>query len=120
MPLAMISVSSMLYNSIKFITMSTTPIHVFARWKVTEGNMQTVLKLLSELRSATTMENGNLFYTVHQSKADANTLLLFEGYTDEAAQKEHANSGHFKKLAIEQIIPLLQEREVMLAVPLEI
>ncbi|HEX6432486.1 MAG TPA: putative quinol monooxygenase [Niastella sp.] len=99
--------------------MTTTPIHVFARWKVKEGNMQTVLKLLKELRSKSANEQGNLFYQAHRSREDANTLLFFEGYTDEAAQKEHINSNYFKELAVEQIIPLLEEREVILTTPIE-
>jgi quinol monooxygenase YgiN len=99
--------------------MSTTPIHVFARWKVKEGNMQTVLKLLKEVRSKTIQEKGNLFYKIHQSQADANTLVLFEGYAEAAAQKEHMNADHFKKLVVEQIVPLLEEREVILTTPIE-
>jgi (4S)-4-hydroxy-5-phosphonooxypentane-2,3-dione isomerase len=99
--------------------MTTTPIHVFARWKVKEGNKQTVLQLLKDLRSKTVSEKGNLFYKVHQSREEANTLILFEGYANEAAQKEHINSDHFVKLAIEQIIPLLEEREIILTTPIE-
>lgn len=96
-----------------------TPIHVFARWKVKAGNMQEVLKLLKEVRSNTVQEKGNLFYRVHQTFADANTLILFEGYADEVAQKEHVNADHFKKLVVEKIIFLLEEREVILTVPIE-
>jgi quinol monooxygenase YgiN len=98
--------------------MATTPIHVFARWKVKEGNMQTVLKLLHEVRSKTAREKGNLFYWIHQSQADANTLILFEGYVDEVAQKAHVNADHYKKLVVEQIVPLLEEREVTLTTPI--
>jgi quinol monooxygenase YgiN len=99
--------------------MSTTPIHVFARWKIKEGNAPAVLKLLNDLHAKTVSEKGNLFYKIHQSRADSNTLILFEGYTDEVAQKEHINSNHFKELAVEQIIPLLEEREVTLTIPIE-
>jgi quinol monooxygenase YgiN len=98
--------------------MATTPVHIFARWKVREGQMQAVLKLLTEVRSKTIQEKGNLFYKIHQSQADANTLILFEGYADGAAQQAHINADHFKKLVVEQIVPLLEEREVMLTTPL--
>ncbi len=99
--------------------MVTTPIHVFARWKVKAGNMPIVLELLKVVGSKTLQEKGNLFYKIHQSLADANTLLLFEGYADEVAQKAHMNSDHFKKVVVEQIIPLLEEREVTLTTPIE-
>ncbi len=97
--------------------MATTPIHVFARWKVKEGNMETVLELLKVVRSMTLQEKGNLFYKIHQSQADANTLILFEGYADEAAQKEHMNTAHFK-MVVNQIAPLLEQREVTLTTPI--
>jgi len=98
--------------------MSATPVHVIAKWKIQEGNKQTVLKLLKELHSETIKEKGNLFYMVHQSLADVNTLIIVEGYKNETEQKEHVNSAHFKKFAVEQIIPLLEGREVILATPL--
>jgi quinol monooxygenase YgiN len=98
--------------------MTTTPVHVFARWKVKEGNLQTVLDLLLDLRAETILEKGNLFYKMHQSHADDHTLILFEGYADEAAQQAHTKAAHFKKLAVEQIIPLLEEREVILLTPI--
>lgn len=96
--------------------MVTTPIHVFARWKVKEGNMATVLELLKAVRSGTLQEQGNLFYKIHQSRADANTLILFEGYSDEVAQQAHMNTGHFQ-IVVQQIVPLLEEREVTLTTP---
>ncbi|NII26409.1 antibiotic biosynthesis monooxygenase [Pseudoflavitalea sp. X16] len=98
--------------------MTTTPVHVFARWKVKEGNRQTVLKLLQEVRSKTIREKGNLFYKIHQSQADANTLILFEGYADAVAQQAHTNADHFKRVVVEQIVPLLEEREVTLTTPI--
>lgn len=97
--------------------MVTTPIHVFARWKVKEGNMSTVLELLKVVRSGTLREEGNLFYKIHQSQADTNTLILFEGYSDEAAQQAHMQTDHFQ-MAVEQIVPLLEEREVTLTIPI--
>ncbi|OQP42937.1 antibiotic biosynthesis monooxygenase [Niastella yeongjuensis] len=100
--------------------MATTPVTVFAKWKVKAGNMPVVLKLLKELHAASVKEEGNLFYQVHQSRTDNNTLILTEGYTDEVSQQAHINSAHFKKLAIDQIIPLLDEREVTLTSPIEV
>jgi (4S)-4-hydroxy-5-phosphonooxypentane-2,3-dione isomerase len=99
-------------------TMST-PIHVIARWKVKEGNMPVVVELLKVVHTRTRQEKGNLLYIIHQSKADANTLILFEAYENEAAQKAHLSTEHFIKVVVEQIVPLLEEREVTLATPLQ-
>ena len=98
--------------------MTESPVHVFARWKIKDGNKNAVLTLLKEVSVSTAKEKGNLFYQIHQSQTDANTLILFEGYTDAAAQQEHVNSPHFKKLVVEQIVPLLGEREVILTTPI--
>ncbi|MDJ1491776.1 putative quinol monooxygenase [Cytophagaceae bacterium DM2B3-1] len=89
-------------------------IYVFAKWKVKEGQLETVLSLLPDAVKKSTEEEGNLFYKIHQSNSDPNTLVLFEGYKDEAALNEHRNSTHFQTLVVGQIVPLLEEREVTL------
>ena len=95
--------------------MEQKPVYVFAKWQVKEGKMDIVLNLLAEVAKKSTQEKGNLFYKIHQSNSDANTLILFEGYTDEAAVDEHRNSDHFQNLVIGNIIPNLENREVILA-----
>lgn len=98
--------------------MSQKPIHVFATWRVKEGQLDTVLNLLTELAKKSVAEEGNLIYKVHQSNADNNTLILFEAYKDETAVAEHRNSEHFQTLVIGKIVPLLESREVVLATQL--
>jgi quinol monooxygenase YgiN len=95
------------------------PIHVFAKWKVKEGYIETVLQLLKAVRAASVLETGNLFYKVHQSNTDVNTLILFEGYRDEAAVAEHRNTAHYQDIVAGKIVPLLYEREVILTTPVE-
>ena len=95
------------------------PVHVFATWKVKEGEIDTVLNLLKVVHHESVKEKGNLFYKIHQSNADANILLLFEGYTDESAVTEHRNSVHFQDLVIGKIVPLLDSREVVVTTPIE-
>lgn len=94
------------------------PIHVFATWKVKEGNIATVLEILKTIAAESSKEEGNLFYSIHQSNTDANTIILFEGYTDEAALDGHRNSTHYKELVTGQIIPLLEARQVVLTSPI--
>lgn len=93
--------------------MSQKPVYTFAKWQVKDGHLDTVLNLLVEVVNASTGEEGNLFYKVHQSNSDENTLVLFEGYKDEPAVAEHRNSKHFQNLVIGQIVPLLAHREVI-------
>lgn len=98
--------------------MTTSPVYVFARWKVKAGKMQELLQLLALLHTQTRTEEGNLFYTVCQDNSDASSLLLSEGYISAAAQQAHVNSDHYKKLAAGGIIPLLDERQVFLTTPI--
>lgn len=93
------------------------PVHVFATWKVKEGQIENVLNLLKTVHNESIKEEGNLFYKVHQSNSDTNTILLFEGYTNEAAVAEHRNSAYFHDLVLGQIVPLLENREIVLATP---
>lgn len=90
------------------------PIYTFAQWKIKEGQLQTVLGLLPELVEKTIQEEGNLLYKVYQSNADTNTLILWESYKDSASVEAHRDSAHFKEIVVEQIVPLLEKREVVL------
>lgn len=100
--------------------MSNKSIHVFAKWQVKAGHLEPVLSLLKEVAQESREEEGNLFYTLHQSNSDVNTLILFEGYQDEAALAAHRNSEHFQTLVIGQIVPVLENREVVLATELDL
>jgi len=100
--------------------MGTSPVYVFARWKVKEGKMKEVLLLLTSLRMQTRSEKANLFFQVCQDINDANTLLLSEGYGNAAAQQAHVDSDHYKKLVTGGILPMLGERQVFLTTPLEV
>ena len=63
-------------------------------------------------------EAGSLVYQIYQSKSDANTLILFEGYEDEAALTAHRNSEHFRTLVVGKIVPLLDGREIVITTQL--
>jgi len=94
---------------------SEQAITVFAKWRVKEGQVDTVLNLLTEVVQKSSAEEGNLLYNIHQSNSDVNTLMLFERYKDEHALTAHRNSEHFQKVVIEKIVPLLDDREVILS-----
>ena len=92
---------------------------VFAKWKVKDGQIKEVLSLLKTVREESIREKGNLFYKIHQSKSDVNTIILFEGYKTDDAVAEHRASPHFQTLVLEKIVPLLENREVILTTPLD-
>ncbi|MEP6804930.1 MAG: putative quinol monooxygenase [Flavobacterium sp.] len=95
------------------------PIHVFATWKVKEGQIENVLSLLKTVHDQSIKEEGNLFYKIHQGHSDLNTIVLFEGYTNEKAIEDHRNSDYFKEIVVGKIVPLLDTREIVLTTPVD-
>lgn len=95
--------------------MNQQPVYVFAKWQAKEGQVDVVLQHLTEVAKQTALEEGNLFYKVHQSNTDANTLVLYEGYTSQQAVDAHRSAPYFQSIVIGQIIPLLVNREVILS-----
>lgn len=100
--------------------MNQKPVFTFAKWQVKKGQLDAVLTLLAEATRKSTLEEGNLFYKVYQSNTDPDTLLLYEGYVNNDAVDAHRSSAHFQTIVIGQIIPLLENREVMLASELDL
>lgn len=94
------------------------PVHVFATWKVKENQIENVLHLLKAVHDESIKEEGNLFYKIHQSNSDKNTLVLFEGYSNEEAVTKHRSSVHFQDLVLGKIVPLLDNRKIVLATDL--
>jgi autoinducer 2-degrading protein len=95
--------------------MDQQPVYIFAKWQMKEGQSNTVLDLLAEVSKKSKEEEGNLFYQIHQSSSEVNTLMLYEAYKDEAALTDHRNSEHFQQIVIAHIVPLLENREVVVA-----
>ena len=93
--------------------MNRKPVFVFAKWQVKQGSINEVLSLLNDVAEQSRAEEGNLFYKIHQSTTDINTIVLFEGYADESAANAHRASSHFQGIVVEQIVPLLAGREVI-------
>ena len=95
------------------------PIYIFAVWKVKESQFSHVLKLSKQLQKQSRKESGNLFYEILQSSEDANTILLWEGYINREAQLAHRSSAHYREIVINNIIPLLESRNITVAVPFQ-
>jgi (4S)-4-hydroxy-5-phosphonooxypentane-2,3-dione isomerase len=95
--------------------MNQKPVYLFAKWQVKEGQLDGVLELLVQMTEKTRKEEGNLFYRIHQSISDPNTLMLYEGYADTAAVEAHRSADYFQSLVIGKIVPNLESREAILA-----
>ncbi len=95
--------------------MDNQAVYVIARWKVKPAHLATVLEVLQQLTVQSRAEQGNRLYQAHQLADDPNGIVLYEIYQNEEAALMHRNSAHFQQLALNTIVPLLEEREVLRA-----
>lgn len=95
--------------------MNNKTIITFAKWQVKQGNLEAVLSLLNEAVAKSSAEEGNLKYEVYQGYDNENILMLFEEYKNQEALEFHRNSTHFQEVVVGKIVPLLENREVILS-----
>src|SRR5215831_2812093 len=100
--------------------MSVTPIHVFAKWKVRPRATGKCFVDPEGVESKEHPGEGKSFLSVNQDNSDPNTLILFEGYSDDSALTLHRNAGYYKQAVVENIRTLLTDRELILTTPIEI
>jgi len=100
--------------------MNNKTIITFAKWQVKQGGLEGVISLLKELVTKSSAEEGNLKYEVYQSNDNENILMLFEEYKNREALDFHRNSAHFQEVLVGKIVPLLQNREVIISSVLDL
>jgi quinol monooxygenase YgiN len=84
---------------------------VIARWTARPGREEEVSRAILELIAPSRAEPGSRCYQPSRDPHDPRVFVLFEVYVDEAAYRAHAESDHFRRLAVEGAIPLLESRE---------
>ncbi len=85
---------------------------LFAKYTVSQGKAEEVLGYLRVMaEKVKESEPGCRVYSVHQSAEEAESIVLYEVYEDEAALEEHRNTLHFKEIIEGKVIPLLEKRE---------
>ena len=75
-------------------------IGLIAKLKVQDGKGAQFVKAFKVLAAKVTsdVEPGNLLYQLCKSRTDANTYVVMELYSDQAAVDEHAKTPHFTSL----------------------
>ena len=86
---------------------------LIVKWVLKEAEVSRIQKLLPELTERSRNENGNVFFTVYQSEAEANVFVLHECYADAEAAEAHRGSEHYQRIVVNEIIPHLAGREVI-------
>jgi quinol monooxygenase YgiN len=74
--------------------------------------------MLRELRDASREEEGVINFDVARSQEKPNVFALWEEYRDRAALDAHMATEHFKRLVLNGVRPLAQQRNGELVVPI--
>lgn len=67
-------------------------------------------EILRQLASASRQEPGCVYYIPHRVEGNADTVLIYEQYTDAAAEAAHRQSAHFKQYAVGGLYQKMLER----------
>jgi quinol monooxygenase YgiN len=84
---------------------------VVVRMTAPEGEQDRVEELIRKLGEASRQEPGVVHYIAHRDPEDPRVFLMYEQYRDKSAFEEHGQTDHFKELAVEQLFPLMENRE---------
>jgi len=79
----------------------------------------TAEELLREIRDVSIKEPGVVRFDVARSSDDPNVFVLWEVYRDQVAVDAHKASEHFKRLVLNGIRPLAQQRTSVTATPID-
>jgi len=77
----------------------------------------TAESILRELREASQKEPGVIQFDVGRGSDEPNVFALWEVYQDEDAVEAHRATEHFRRLVLEGIRPLAQQRNATTLVP---
>ncbi len=74
--------------------------------------------ILRELRDASRKEEGVVAFEVARSGEKPHVFALWEVYKDRAALDAHKGTDHFKRLVLDGVRPLAQERNAETVLPI--
>jgi quinol monooxygenase YgiN len=74
--------------------------------------------MLRELRDASREEEGVIRFDVARSQEKPNVFALWEEYRDKAAFDFHVATEHFKRLVVNGLRPLAQQRDGEIVFPI--
>ena len=86
---------------------------VVARYLTREGQDERVAALLREMAaySNSDAEPRCALYIVNRGIEEPRRFLLYEQYVDRDAFASHTGSDPFQRIILDQVVPLLEERE---------
>ncbi|MEU5278228.1 antibiotic biosynthesis monooxygenase [Streptomyces asoensis] len=88
---------------------------VVAHYRCAPADAGAVRAVLLQVREHTRAEPANEAYEVHAVEGRSGGFLLYERYADRAGFEAHKAAGHFRRLIVDGVWPLLTERTVTFA-----
>ncbi len=80
------------------------------RMRFAPEDHERVREILRELATASRQEPGCVNYVPHFLESDADMVLIYEQYRDQAAAQAHRETEHFKRQAVGGLYQLMRER----------
>jgi len=80
-------------------------------WETRPGNEDAASDIVARFAPLARAEDGLELLVVSQNAADTRQFLFFEVFRDAAAFEAHQHTAHFKKMILEDALPLLAHRQ---------
>jgi len=87
-------------------------------WEVCDGKGDAAADIISRFLPEARKEPGVELLMVNRSTANASHFLFYEVFRDAAAFEAHQQTPHFRKMILEEALPLLSKRDRLQYVPL--
>ena len=75
------------------------------------GNEQRLEEILVQMVKLTSLERGCRLYQVHRSTEHDGVYLIYEHFADQVAFDMHNDAEYFRRLVLDQAVPMLESRE---------
>jgi len=80
-------------------------------WEADEGNAEAASDIIARFIPEARKEPGLELLMVNHSADNPSQFLFYEIFRDEAAFAAHQETSHFKRLILQDALPLLKKRE---------
>jgi quinol monooxygenase YgiN len=80
-------------------------------WEADEGNAEAAADIITQFAPEARKEPGLELLMVNRSADNPSQFLFYEVFRDEAAFAAHQETSHFKRLILQDALPLLKKRE---------
>jgi len=82
------------------------------RMRFSAADHDAIAEMLRKLTEASRREPGCVTYVPHFVEGDADTVVIYEQYADEAALDHHRNSPHFKEYGVGGLYQKMLDRQL--------